>query len=147
MFASKPREEKTAFMEGLDSVLDRFSEGLWARKILPSLPEEVGRSPILEHRQGLILLQMKDPHLLPSTLSNVFSISTGLSPSQSLCKCSVVERALFRQGTIAEYDDTLELLQGKCDKPVFQEHVLPLVYNALDSEHAVVSTRTLEDFA
>ena len=43
--------------------------------------------------------------------------------------------------------DSLELLQGKCDKPVFREHVLPLVYNALDSEHAAVSTGWLEDFA
>ena len=33
---------------------------------------------------------------------------------------------------------TLELLLGKCDKPVFRERVSPLVYNALDSEHAVV---------
>ena len=41
-FASKPREEKIAFMKGLASVLDRFSEGLRARKILPSLLEEVG---------------------------------------------------------------------------------------------------------
>ena len=41
-FASKPREEKIAFMKGLTSVLGRFSEGLRARKILPSLLEEVG---------------------------------------------------------------------------------------------------------
>ena len=94
-FTSKPRKEKTAFMEGLDSVLDRFSEGLWGRKILPSLPEEVVRPPILEHRQGLNLLQMKDSHLLPSTLSNVFSISTGLSPSQSALQVLPSLNALF----------------------------------------------------
>lgn len=41
--------------------------------------------------------------------------------------------------------DNLELLQGKCDKAVFREHVLPLVYNALESEHSVVSTRELMD--
>jgi hypothetical protein len=34
--------------------------------------------------------------------------------------------------------DYLGLLQGKCDKTVFREQVLPLVYNALESEHAVV---------
>jgi len=55
-FASKPREEKIAFMKGLTSVLDRFSEGLRARKILPSLLEEVGMVFFLEHHQILILL-------------------------------------------------------------------------------------------
>ena len=38
--------------------------------------------------------------------------------------------------------DNLEVLDGKCDEPVY---VLPLMYNALDSEHAVVSTCRLED--
>ena len=32
--------------------------------------------------KGLIPLQMKDPHLLPLILLNVFAISTSLSPSQ-----------------------------------------------------------------
>lgn len=41
--------------------------------------------------------------------------------------------------------DNLELLQGKCDKAVFREHVLPLVYNALESEHAAVSTHEVVD--
>ena len=41
--------------------------------------------------------------------------------------------------------DNLELLQGKCDKTVFREHVLPLVYNALESEHAAVGTHELVD--
>jgi SCY1-like protein 2 len=41
-FASKPREEKIAFMKGLTAVLGRFSESLRSRKILPSLLEEVG---------------------------------------------------------------------------------------------------------
>ena len=40
-FAAKTREEKISFMKGLTSVLDRFSEGLRTRKILPSLLEEV----------------------------------------------------------------------------------------------------------
>jgi SCY1-like protein 2 len=40
-FAAKSREEKISFMKGLTSVLDRFSEGLRVRKILPSLLEEV----------------------------------------------------------------------------------------------------------
>lgn len=40
-FASKTREEKITFMKGLTGVLDKFSEGLKTRKILPSLLEEV----------------------------------------------------------------------------------------------------------
>ncbi|KAF8197428.1 other/SCY1 protein kinase [Pholiota molesta] len=40
-FTAKTREEKISFMKGLSSVLDRFSEGLRTRKILPSLLEEV----------------------------------------------------------------------------------------------------------
>ena len=40
-FAAKTREEKISFMKGLTSVLDRFSEGLRTRKILPTLLEEV----------------------------------------------------------------------------------------------------------
>ena len=74
--------------EGLVSVLDRFSEGLRARKILPSQLEEVGRSPILEHDQGFILSAGERP------------ARTTIHPSQylrdvhqpplrhSLCKCS-----------------------------------------------------------
>lgn len=40
-FAAKSREEKISFMKGLTGVLDRFSEGLRVRKILPTLLEEV----------------------------------------------------------------------------------------------------------
>ena len=43
-FTAKTREEKISFMKGLTSVLDRFSDGLRTRKILPSLLEEVGSS-------------------------------------------------------------------------------------------------------
>ena len=46
-FTSKAREEKTALMNGLASVLDRLSEGLRMRKILPGLLEEVGPSLVL----------------------------------------------------------------------------------------------------
>lgn len=41
-FSTKSREEKISFMKGLSNVLDRFSEGLRTRKILPTLLEEVG---------------------------------------------------------------------------------------------------------
>ena len=94
-FTSKPREEKIAFMKGLASVLNRFSEGLRARKTLPSLLEEVGRSPIPERGQGFILLQMKHPHLLPLTLSNIFAISTSLSPSQFVLQVLPSLKPLF----------------------------------------------------
>ena len=41
-FTTKTREEKISFMKGLTTVLDKFSQGLRIRKILPSLVEEVG---------------------------------------------------------------------------------------------------------
>jgi SCY1-like protein 2 len=40
-FSTKSREEKVSFMKGLTTVLDKFSEGLRTRKILPTLVEEV----------------------------------------------------------------------------------------------------------
>lgn len=49
-FTSKTREEKISFMKGLVHVLDRFSEGLRTRKILPTLVEEVAFPPGQEHR-------------------------------------------------------------------------------------------------
>jgi SCY1-like protein 2 len=39
--------------------------------------------------------------------------------------------------------DNLEMLQNKTDKVLFREQVLPLVYNALASEHAAVQERGL----
>lgn len=42
-FTAKTREEKVSFMKGLTGVLDRFSEGLRTRKVLPSLLEEVSQ--------------------------------------------------------------------------------------------------------
>lgn len=42
-FTPKPREEKIAFMKGLQTVLPRFSEAMRRRKILPSILAEVSR--------------------------------------------------------------------------------------------------------
>ncbi|KAG6854961.1 hypothetical protein C0991_009784 [Blastosporella zonata] len=130
-FTSKTREEKISFMKGLTSVLDKFSEGLRTRKILPSLVEE-----------------MKDTHLLPYILPNVFAISKMLSPSQF---ANIVLPSLKPLFSIKEPPqnmltllDNLGMLQSKTEKHVFREHVLPLVYNALESEHAVVQERALK---
>ena len=125
MFASKPREEKTTFMEGLDSVLDRFSEGLWGRKILPRFLEEVGRALILEHRQGLILLQ-KALQILPSTLSNVFSISPSLSSSQFALQVLPSWNVLFAVKGPSQNMMTLELLQGNAIRQSFGRTSCPL---------------------
>ncbi|KAF8275226.1 kinase-like domain-containing protein [Lactarius quietus] len=129
-FAAKSREEKISFMKGLTSVLDRFSEGLRVRKILPTLLEE-----------------MKDTQLLPYILPNVFSISTIITPQQF---ASLVLPSLKPLFTIKEPPqnmltllDNLNTLQEKTEKTVFREHVLPLVYNALESEHAAVQERAL----
>ncbi|TDL27250.1 kinase-like protein [Rickenella mellea] len=130
-FASKSREEKITFMKGLTGVLERFSEGLRTRKILPSLLEE-----------------MKDTHLLPYILPNVFAISTSLSSGQfaslvlpSLKPLFAVKDPPQNMLTLLE---NIALIQSKTDKGVFREHVLPLVYNALESEHAVVQERALK---
>lgn len=145
-FATKSREEKISFMKGLVSVLDKFSEGLRTRKILPSLLEE-----------------MKDTHLLPYILPNVFAISQMLTPTQfasmvlpSLKPLFVIKEPPQNMITLL---DNLQMLQSKTEKSVFRERkrgfieftrcdsqvthpdVLPLVYNAMESEHAHVSFR------
>ncbi|KAL4250432.1 Catalytically Inactive Kinase-Related Protein [Abortiporus biennis] len=130
-FASKSREEKISFMKGLTSVLDRFSEGLRIRKILPSLLEE-----------------MKDVQLLPYILPNVFAISHMLQPAQFASLVLPSLKPLFAikeppQNMITLLDN-LQMLQNKTDKSVFREHVLPLVYNALESDHAIVQERALK---
>ncbi|KAF7322690.1 Kinase-like protein [Mycena chlorophos] len=129
-FATKTREEKVSFMKGLTAVLERFSEGLRTRKILPSLLEE-----------------MKDTFLLPYILPNVFSISNILSPAQfagmvlpSLKPLFVIKEPPQNMLTLLE---NLVMLQSKTDKNTFREQVLPLVYNALESEHAIVQERAL----
>ncbi|KAG5645883.1 hypothetical protein DXG03_005030 [Asterophora parasitica] len=130
-FTSKTREEKISFMRGLTSVLNKFSEGLRTRKILPSLLEE-----------------MKDTHLLPHILPNVFAISTMLSPSQFASAVLPSLKPLFNikepPQNMLTLLDNLQMLQSKTEKNVFREHVLPLVYNALESEHAVVQERALK---
>jgi len=47
-FTAKTREEKISFMKGLTGVLDKFSDGLRTRKILPSLVEEVSFKIVTE---------------------------------------------------------------------------------------------------
>ncbi|KAI0295520.1 kinase-like domain-containing protein [Russula brevipes] len=129
-FAAKSREEKISFMKGLTRVLDRFSEGLRVRKVLPSLVEE-----------------MKDVQLLPYILPNVFAIATIVTPQQFATLILPSLKPLF---TIREPPqnmltllDNLNTLQEKTEKTVFREHVLPLIYNALESEHAPVQERAL----
>ncbi|KAJ8454025.1 hypothetical protein ONZ51_g13269 [Trametes cubensis] len=130
-FAAKTREEKISFMKGLTSVLDRFTEGLRTRKILPSLLEE-----------------MKDTHLLPYILPNIFAISQILSSTQFATLVLPSLKPLFAikepPQNMLTLLDNLQMLQEKTEKPVFREHVLPLVYNALESEHAIVQERALK---
>ncbi|KDQ16224.1 hypothetical protein BOTBODRAFT_54054 [Botryobasidium botryosum FD-172 SS1] len=130
-FASKTREEKIAFMKGLNSVLGRFSEGMRRRKVLPSLLEE-----------------MKDPGLLPSILPNVFTIAASFDAAsfQSLVLPSL--KPLFSardppQNMVVLLDN-LKALQEKTSPQVFRKDVLPLVYNALESENPEVQERALK---
>jgi len=102
---------------------------------------------------------MKDTHLLPYILPNVFSIAAIVTPQQF---ASLVLPSLKPLFTIKEPPqnmltllDNLNTLQEKTEKSVFRERscdpplhvacvsafgsdVLPLVYNALESEHAAV---------
>ena len=71
------------------------------------------------------LSQMKDPHLLPYILPNVFSISTIVSPQQF---ASLVLPSLKPLFTIKEPPqnmltllDNLKTLQEKTEKAVFRE--------------------------
>ncbi|ESK96810.1 other scy1 protein kinase [Moniliophthora roreri MCA 2997] len=130
-FTAKTREEKVSFMKGLATVLDKFSEGLKTRKILPSLLEE-----------------MKDTHLLPYILPNVFTISSTLSSSQFAAMVLPSLKPLFGikepPTNMLTLLDNLPMLQSKTDKLAFKTDVLPLVYNALESEHAVVQEKALK---
>ncbi|KAI6151015.1 hypothetical protein BKA82DRAFT_4122860 [Pisolithus tinctorius] len=130
-FTTKTREEKISFMKGLTGVLNKFSEGLKVRKILPSLLEEVCH---------------EDTHLLPYILPNVL-------PSQLSCLlcnlpnsfCQVSNPCSLSRSpqNMLTLLDNLDMLQSKTEKVVFREQVLPLVYNALESEHAIVQERAL----
>ena len=95
-------------MKGLTHVLDRFSEGLRTRKILPSLLEE-----------------MKDTQLLPYILPNVFAISQVLSAQQFASLVLPPLKPLFAvkeppQNMITLLDN-LQMLQDKTEKIVFRE--------------------------
>jgi hypothetical protein len=67
-------------MKGLTSVLDRFSEKLRTRKILPSLLEEVSFIQILKSRLGFID-DIEDERYKSSTLH----------PTQRICDISIVD--------------------------------------------------------
>ncbi|KAJ7074317.1 kinase-like domain-containing protein [Mycena amicta] len=82
--------------------------------------------------------EMKDTHLLPYILPNVFSISSVLP---SLKPLFTIKEPPQNMLTLL---DNLVMLQSKTDKNTFREQVLPLVYNALESEHGVVQERALK---
>ncbi|KAL0567575.1 Protein kinase domain-containing protein ppk32 [Marasmius crinis-equi] len=131
-FTAKTREEKISFMKGLTTVLDKFSDGLKTRKILPSLLEE-----------------MKDTHLLPYILPNVFNIASVLSASQFAAMVLPSLKPLFAikepPNNMLTLLDNLPMLQSKTDKNTFKTEVLPLVYTALESEqHAAVQEKALK---
>ena|ERR1700761_6048909 len=102
---------------------------------------------------------MVDVNLIPSILPNIFIISKSLSPTQFASLVLPGLKPLFAlkdpPQNMLTLLDNLPLLQEKADKGVFKERevsiwccgalvymissdVLPLVYNALESEHAVV---------
>jgi SCY1-like protein 2 len=110
---------------------------------------------------------MKDPLLLPSILPNIFNISSTLDATQfqtlvlpSLKPLFAIKEPPQNMITLLE---NLKALQEKTAKSVFRQgelssggdgvdlshtdhtlDVLPLVYNALESEHAEVQERALK---
>jgi SCY1-like protein 2 len=120
-------------MKGLTSVLDRFSEGLRVRKILPSLLEEVGGSFFASvERFELFMSQMKDSQLLPYILPNVFAISRVLSPTQFAASVLPSLKPLFAikdpPQNMLTLLNNVKILQEKTEKAVFLERAcyLPL---------------------
>jgi len=108
---------------------------------------------------------MKDTHLLPYILPNIFAISNVLTASQfaSLVLSSLKPLFVIKEPpqNMLTLLDNLHLLQEKTERTVFRERmltlffvlheliyqsieVLPLVYNALESEHADVQERALK---
>ncbi|KAJ2916876.1 hypothetical protein MD484_g3584, partial [Candolleomyces efflorescens] len=92
-------------------------------------------------------MQMKDTHLLPYILPNVFVISQALQPAQFASLVLPSLKPLFAikepPQNMLTLLDNLSMLQSKTEKLVFKDHVLPLVYNALESEHPIVQERAL----
>lgn len=71
------------------------------------------------------LLQMKDPHILPYILPNVFAIATIVSPQQFASLVLPSLKPLFAikepPQNMLTLLDNLNTLQGKTDKSVFRE--------------------------
>ena len=115
-------------MKGLAGVLDRFSEGLKTRKILPSLLEEVCDAVLPFVNNAHRPAQMKDSQLLPSILPNVFAISNSLTPAQFASTVLPSLKLLFSikepPQNMLTLLDNLDLLQGKTDKAVFKDRKL-----------------------
>lgn len=120
-------------MKGLTSVLDRFSEGLRIRKILPSLLEEVCAPSSLCWNDLDLLSQMKDSQLLPYILPNVFAISRVLSPTQFAALVLPSLKPLFAikdpPQNLLTLLNNVKVLQEKTDKPVFLERTRYFLFN------------------
>jgi hypothetical protein len=88
---------------------------------------------------------MKDAALLPAILPNVFAVARELKQAEFGAVVLPSLRPLFGvrdpPANMLVLLEHLGLLQEKTDKVTFRQAVLPLVYNALESEHAVVSPR------
>jgi SCY1-like protein 2 len=112
-------------MKGLAGVLNRFSESLQTRKILPSLLEEVCNPHWLPYRLLNLLCQMKDTHLLPYILPNVFAISQALSPVQFATLVLPSLKPLFAvkepPQNMLTLLDNLNMLQSKTEKNIFKD--------------------------
>lgn len=84
---------------------------------------------------------MKDISLLPYILPNIFLICANLSQLQFTTTVLPSLKPLFsmkESATMMTLLENLEMLKSKTDPGTFRSDCLPLVYNALESEHTVV---------
>lgn len=91
-------------MKGLTNVLDRFSEGLRTRKILPSLLEEV--SPIFKQHFHLKLTKYQDErHESPSihTSERLRHLEIIVTEPIRLPSLAQLEAIIHCQGSTTEY--------------------------------------------
>lgn len=129
-FTACSSEQQANFLKGLLPILDRFSTKVNRRKILPSLLEET-------RKQNLI------PFLLP----NILHIASKLDPESFRSEVLPSLKSLFiikepPQAVIALLD-SLPIFAEKCTAIVFRDEVMPLVYNALESENPTVLEKAL----
>ncbi|ORY66808.1 hypothetical protein BCR35DRAFT_308461 [Leucosporidium creatinivorum] len=130
-FNAQSGEAQTGFLKGLIQVLPRFSAKVNRRKVLPSLLEET-----------------RKPNLVPFLLPNILYIAAGMDEDSFRTQVLPSLKPLFSikdppQAVISLLDN-MGIFVEKCEKGVFREEVMPLIYFALESDNPIVLERALK---